>query len=96
MRVLKVMSVTVAMLFLGGAVLTAISERALAAEPLKDAGPSFFPASKAGPLQRPRPRDAGAPVFFPASKSAGGAELPGVQQLREKPVEQSPQQNGAP
>ncbi len=96
MRLLKVLSVTVAMLFLGGAVLTAISDRALAAEPEKDGGPSFFHATKSAVLPRPRARDAGTPVFFPASKSPGGEELPGVQQLREKSAQQSPQQNNAP
>lgn len=96
MRLLKVLSVTVAMLFLGGAVLTAISDRAIAAEPVRDGGPTFFPASKAGPLPRPRARDAGTQVYFPASKSFGGDELPGVDKLRENPVQQSPQQNKAP
>ena len=96
MRLLKVLSVTVAMLFLGGAVLTAMSDRALAAEPARDGGPTFFHASKSAPVPLPRARDAGAPVYFPASKSLGGDALPGVKKLRENPVQQSPQQNKAP
>ncbi len=83
---LKVLSLVVAALFLGGAVLTAVSERALAATPPVDGGVDagqrmFFPASKAGPVRRPRALgDAGEPAYFPASKSFGGESLPGVKQ----------------
>jgi len=88
MRLLKVLAVTVAMLFLGGAV--------IAAEPVRDAGPIFFHASKAAPVPQPRARDAGTRLYFAPSKSLGGEGLPGVNQLREKRVQQSPQQNSAP
>lgn len=103
---LKVMAVTVAVLFLLGAVLTRFTDlfgtNAFAAgNPPRDGGaaPLFFPATKAAPLPRPRPRDGGEPVFFPASKSPGGEALPGVKkQLQQNPAPQpqSPQQNAAP
>jgi hypothetical protein len=100
---LKALALAVAVLFLGGAVLTAMSDRALAAEPPRDAGAPerlYFPATKAAVMPRPKPRDAGEPVYFPASKSFGGESLPGVnQKLRElnpAPQPQSPQQNAAP
>ena len=94
---LEVLALGVAALFLGGAVLTSVSDRALAAAPV-DAGVdggsrTFFPASKARPVPRPKTRgDAGAPVSFPASKSFGGEALPGVKQQ----LQQLPQQNEAP
>lgn len=75
---LRVVALVVAVLFLGGAVLSAMSDRALAASPARDAGSearTFFPATKSAPLPRPRARDGGAPVYFPASKSPGFMEL---------------------
>jgi len=90
---LKFLAVSVAVLFLFGAMATAAKElftaTALAA-PI-DAGAAvdggtpartFFPASKSGLLPPfPRAPDAGhRPVYFPASKSAGGEALPGTQQ----------------
>jgi hypothetical protein len=105
---LKTLAITVALLFLLGAVLTAVTDlfgsTALAAEPPRqDAGVEFRPAertyfnaTKSGPLPRPRPRDAGQPVYFPASKSFGGESLPGInqqlKQLREPTPQQAPQQ----
>ena len=70
---LKTLAVTIALLFLFGAVITAM--RAVAADGGVDR--TYFPATKSAPLP-PRPRDAGTPVYFPASKSAGGEALPGV------------------
>ena len=103
--ILKTLAIAVALLFLGGAVLTAVTNlfgsQAQAATPARDAGVdrTFFSASKSGPVPRPRPRDAGEPVYFPASKSFGGESLPGVnQQLRQlheptpQRTQQSPQQ----
>jgi hypothetical protein len=100
-RMLKVLAVAIALSFLGGAVLTAS-----AASPAADAGtaePTFFPATKAAVMPRPKPRDAGQPpqpTYFPASKSFGGEALPGVNDklggLKPKnppPQQQSPQQN---
>jgi|GEM_PF-6284705 hypothetical protein len=90
---LKFLAISVAVLFLLGAMVTATTDlfttNALAA-PLDggtpvDAGAperTFLPATKSGLLPRQRaPNDAGhRPVFFPASKSAGGEALPGTQQ----------------
>ena len=92
---LKLLALAVAVLFLGGAVLTAMSDRAMAATPPADAGSPerlYFPATKAAVMPRPKPRDAGEPVFFPASKSFGGESLPGVKQKLREPA-QAPQQN---
>ncbi len=92
---LKVLALGVAALFLGGAVLTAMSDRALAAAPVDagvDAGARFFfNASKSGPMPRPRPRDAGEPRYFPASKSFGGEALPGVKHQLQKPQQNEAQ-----
>jgi hypothetical protein len=104
---LKVLAISVALLFLAGAVLTSSIDLfglALAASPSNDAGPvadagalerTYFSASKAGPLPRPKPVDAGEPVYFPASKSFGGGALPGLKQQLKQP-QPSPQQNQAP
>ena len=70
------MAVTISLLFLFGAVITAMS--AVAAGPDAGAEPKFFHATKSAPMPPPRARDGGAPIFFPASKSAGGEGLPGV------------------
>lgn len=108
---LKLLAVAVALLFLVGAVLTAVTDLfgpgfALAAAPARDDGDAgvrvvdktYFSASKSGPMPRPRARDAGEPVFFPASKSFGGESLPGVnQQLRElHQAEPAPQTKQSP
>jgi len=86
--ILKLLAVAVALLFLGGAVLTAafdvFGSHTAYAEPVPDAGAPrlYFHASKSAPLQPPRrvEPDAGPskPVSFPASKSAGGEAIPGT------------------
>lgn len=104
---LKLLAVTVAVLFLVGAVLTRVTDifgmNAFAGTPPRDAGASadsgtppaieraFFPATKAAVMPRPRARDGGEPVFFPASKSGGGEALPGVKKLQQNPAPQTQQ-----
>lgn len=82
---LKTLAVTIALLFLFGAVITAM--RAVAAGPDAGTERKFFPATKSAPMPPPRARDGGAPMFFPASKSAGGEALPGI---KPSPQQQAP------